>query len=374
MNSFSDPIAAVRILRSVDRAIGELRRGGMVRLIDAEGRTTLMLAAEPLNDDGLENMRELAAQAPALVITGRRATALSLQSEDKKAVALTRPEGLTAEIVRRLADPCNDQAYGKPTEGWKILPIPCPPCAAAAIALSKTARLLPAAVLAPLDPNQESKCAAFDLLSVAIPDVLIYQEAADRSLTIIGEANVPIHAAENTRVVAFRPRDGGVEHLAIIIGAPNLALPVLTRLHSQCFTGDLLGSLRCDCGDQLRGAIEEITQAGGGVLLYLAQEGRGIGLVNKLRAYQLQDGGFDTLDANGQLGFDDDERLYLPAARMLDLLGVSKVRLLTNNPQKMAELARHGIEIVERVPHVFPSNDHNESYLRTKATKGGHLF
>jgi GTP cyclohydrolase II len=185
---------------------------------------------------------------------------------------------------------------------------------------------------------------------------------------------VPLADAENARLVAFRPRDGGGEHLAIVIGAPDPADAVLVRLHSQCFTGDLLASLRCDCGEQLRGAIAAIARAGGGVLLYLPQEGRGIGLVNKLRAYQLQDAGFDTLDANEQLGFDADERVYLPAAEMLRQLGFLQVRLLTNNPDKVAALERCGIRIVERVPHVFPANGHNERYLRTKATRSGHFL
>ena len=145
-------------------------------------------------------------------------------------------------------------------------------------------------------------------------------------------------------------------------------------MHSECFTGDLLGSLRCDCGDQLKGAIAEISAAGHGILLYLAQEGRGIGLVNKLRAYELQDRGFDTIDANEQLGFDADERVYLPAAQMLRLLGFDAVRLLTNNPEKVAALEHCGITVAERVPHAFPSNEHNESYLRTKASRAGHLF
>jgi GTP cyclohydrolase II len=180
--------------------------------------------------------------------------------------------------------------------------------------------------------------------------------------------------AENTRVIAFRPGDGGTEHLAIIIGEPPRDRPVLTRLHSECFTGDLLGSLRCDCGDQLRGAITEIAQHGHGLLIYLAQEGRGIGLVNKLRAYRLQDQGVDTFDANEQLGFDADERVYLPAAEMLRQLGFREVRLMTNNPAKMAGLTRCGIAVVERVPHVFPANAHNDRYLETKAVKFGHLF
>ena len=185
---------------------------------------------------------------------------------------------------------------------------------------------------------------------------------------------MPLQGAEDARVHAFRPRDGGPEHLAIVIGQPDTSQPVLVRLHSECFTGDLLGSLRCDCGDQLRGAIQAIAQAGGGVLLYLAQEGRGIGLVNKLRAYRLQDAGVDTLDANIALGFDADERVYLPAAEMLRQLGIGEVRLLTNNPDKLAALAACGIPVRARVPHAFPSNGHNERYLATKAERFGHRF
>jgi GTP cyclohydrolase II len=174
--------------------------------------------------------------------------------------------------------------------------------------------------------------------------------------------------------VAFRPADGGKAHVAVVIGDPDPDKPALTRLHSECFTGDLLGSLRCDCGDQLRGAVEAISQAGGGVLLYLAQEGRGIGLVNKLRAYRLQDDGYDTIDANEQLGFDADERVYAPAATMLRRLGYNRIRLMTNNPGKVAALQGHGIEVADRVPHAFPANGHNEQYLRTKAARSGHLF
>ena len=188
------------------------------------------------------------------------------------------------------------------------------------------------------------------------------------------QANVPLEGAENARILAWRPSDGGKEHLAIVVGEIDPTEPVLIRLHSECFTGDLLGSLRCDCGVQLRGAIAEIAKRGSGVLLYLAQEGRGIGLVNKLRAYELQDDGFDTIDANEQLGFDADERIYAPAATMLARMGIKRVRLMTNNPQKISQLERYGIEVAERVAHSFPANGHNENYLRTKAERAGHLL
>ena len=162
--------------------------------------------------------------------------------------------------------------------------------------------------------------------------------------------------------------------MAIVVGSPDPDKPVLARLHSECFTGDLLGSLKCDCGDQLQGAMKEIKAVGAGILLYLAQEGRGIGLVNKLRAYVLQAEGFDTLDANEQLGFDADERVYIPAAKMLKLLGYDKIRLMTNNPDKVDALKSVGVNVVERVQHAFPSNQHNELYLKTKADRAGHYF
>jgi GTP cyclohydrolase II len=201
-----------------------------------------------------------------------------------------------------------------------------------------------------------------------------YDNLVVRSLKMVTRARVPFEGAEESAIVAFRAGNGDPEHYAILIGDPAPDRPVLARLHSECFTGDLLGSLRCDCGTQLRGAIVAIAQAGGGVLLYLAQEGRGIGLINKLRAYRLQDQGFDTMEANERLGFEGDERLYGIAARMLSLLGFKSVRLMTNNPQKVEALRAAGIRVVARIAHSFPANAHNRDYLRTKAEKGGHLL
>ena len=178
---------------------------------------------------------------------------------------------------------------------------------------------------------------------MSMPPTCSYEETAARNLQQVAQARVPLEGAENARILAWRPSDGGKEHLAIVVGEIDPTEPVLIRLHSECFTGDLLGSLRCDCGVQLRGAIAEIAKQGSGVLLYLAQEGRGIGLVNKLRAYELQDDGFDTIDANEQLGFDADERIYAPAATMLARMGIKRVRLMTNNPRedRRARALRH---------------------------------
>jgi GTP cyclohydrolase II len=250
-------------------------------------------------------------------------------------------------------------------------------CDIAALKLTKLAGLLPAALTAWLEGAPDDLlgwAAERGLPLIAAADVLAYEDEASITLRPVGSARIPLGAAEDVRLVAFRPSTGSSEHLAIIIGQPSSDQPVLTRLHSECFTGDVLGSLRCDCGDQLRGALGVMAAAGGGVLLYLAQEGRGIGLVNKLRAYALQDRGLDTIDANGALGFDSDERFYRPAAEMLRQLGFTKIRLMTNNPQKLAALALYGIAIVERVPLAFPSNAHNEAYLRTKAVRSGHYL
>ncbi|HLO77090.1 MAG TPA: GTP cyclohydrolase II [Magnetospirillum sp.] len=325
------------------------------------------LAAEAATAENLAGLQARTGAPLALAVTGRRARVLGLGADDASVVRLKAQGGLTAELAAGIADPC--LTGPRPDLGMVEADEAPTGCALAqSVALAKLARLLPAVVVA------EGADAQADQVRVDAAEIAAYQVNAARSLRVVSQARVPLAGAENARIIAFRPADGGIEHLAIVIGAPDVEQPVLARLHSECFTGDLLGSLRCDCGDQLKGAIAEIAQAGSGVLLYLAQEGRGIGLVNKLRAYQLQDDGFDTLDANLQLGFDDDERIYQPAAQMLRLLGIGAVRLLTNNPLKVGQLAAHGIEVAERVPHVFPANDHNRSYLSTKATRGGHLF
>lgn len=351
-------------LVAVDRALSELRRGGLVRIVAGDGTAALVMAAEGATNEALARLSKIAGSAPAAILTARRAAVLGL-AESTQAVRLSpQDRALDSSDVLSLADPLDRR---EPAAGLVVLKDQIA-WADAAVLLTKLARLLPAAVAAATEADHP------DLFAVAAEDIRLYQQNAARSLRRIAEARVPLADAEQTRIVAFRPADGGIEHLALVIGQPDRDGPVLTRLHSECFTGDLLGSLRCDCGDQLRGAISQLSRAGGGVLLYLAQEGRGIGLVNKLRAYELQDNGFDTLDANLQLGFDDDERLYLPAAEMLRLLGITKVRLMTNNPAKVEGLSRHAISVMERVPHIFPSNGHNENYLRTKATRSGHLF
>jgi GTP cyclohydrolase II len=315
-----------------------------------------------------------------LALTAQRASALGLltpaEAAGSAAIAMLGINAASeADRLRQLADPVADSGSSDSHRFRLVSGVEVAAYAPAAIDLAKLARLLPAVVLGMLPTTRAGEIArSEDILTVSVGDIAGYESIAARSMTAASEASVPLAGAEKTRIIAFRPADGGAEHLAIIIGEPAPDRPVLTRLHSACLTGDLLGSLRCDCGDQLQGAIAEIARHGSGVLLYLAQEGRGIGLVNKLRAYRLQDRGADTIEANLQLGFDADERLYLPAAEMLRQLGFPAVRLMTNNPEKVAGLARSGIEVVERVPHIFPANRHNEGYLETKATRFGHMF
>jgi len=373
----SDYVTDAAVLRAVDRAVGELRRGESVLLTDAAGGAAVVLAAEQVDDAGLARFRQLAdSSAPLLIITARRAAALGLPVPEGGGgpVALAPGEAGATRILA-LADP----AGGSQTVPANDLPAPVAagPLAGAAVDLAKLARLLPAALLSPVALGSQVPAGwarQRDVLALGAAQIAEYRFAGARSLTRVAAARLPLAGAETARVIAFRPGDGGVEHFALVIGDPKPGGPVLVRLHSECFTGDLLGSLRCDCGDQLRGAIEAIAKAGAGILLYLSQEGRGIGLVNKLRAYRLQDGGADTAEANEQLGFDADERIYLPAAGMLRHVGVRRVRLLTNNPQKVAALARCGITVEERVPHAFPSNGHNAFYLATKAAHFGHQF
>jgi GTP cyclohydrolase II len=305
------------------------------------------------------------AAGTVLVLTDQRLASLGQPAEGWAAWQVPLGPEIAPQLVATLADPT---APADPDAcALARRAVPADELAAGAVELCKLAGLLPAAVCLPPSVHAPEVVVLLD----AVRD---YRELEALSLRPVGEARVPLADAENARIVAFRPADGGPEQFAIIVGEPEGVPAPLVRLHSECFTGDLLGSLRCDCGDQLRGAIRRMAEEGAGVLLYLAQEGRGIGLANKLRAYMLQDGGLDTVDANTHLGFEPDERHFWAAATMLRHLGIGRVRLLTNNPAKLRQLADYGIEIAGRVPHVFEPNEHNHGYLMTKALRSGHML
>lgn len=349
---------------SVIRAVDAFRRGRPV-LIREERGSKLAFAVETFDAAVLRSLKR-ARKTLHLVLTHARAQTLKIRLYSPKVVALEIDAGMTVEDLREIADPTDDLDF--PMKGpFDALRLKLGSSYAAAVALAKLAGLLPAVVIA---DGRGLKHTA----EISVVDIEAYDAEVARTLRLVTRARVPLEGAEVAELAAFRPVDGGPEHYAIIIGSPLPHDPVLLRLHSECFTGDLLGSLKCDCGSQLRGALDAIAKSGSGIILYLAQEGRGIGLINKLRAYRLQDQGFDTIIANERLGFEADERRYGIAARMLELLGFGVVRLMTNNPDKVRRLQEHGIHVVERVPHAFPDNPHNRAYLRTKADKAGHLI
>jgi GTP cyclohydrolase II len=357
-------------LRAVHRAAAELRRGTPVILT---GKTALvLLAAETAGPRGLAELSALAAEPPVLLLAPVRAAAILHRplEQGTPAVALRLSTELLAPgPLRGLADPTVEE----------LLPVhpeaaPVPELAPAALILAKLGRLLPAVLAAPIRPDAEAAAIELGLLSIPAADLAGYPVAAADGLRQIASARVPLENAPDSRVIAFRTEGAAIEHLAIIVGRPEKADAPLVRIHSECFTGDLLGSLRCDCGPQLRGAIARMAEEGAGILLYLAQEGRNIGLVNKLRAYTLQDRGLDTLDANRALGWGADERNFLIAATMLEVLGIPRIRLLTNNPDKMAALTACGVEVVGRESHAIAPNGVNDHYLATKAERFGHLL
>jgi GTP cyclohydrolase II len=242
--------------------------------------------------------------------------------------------------------------------------------AAAAIELTKLAQRLPALLVGP-KAKSEVRMIDLPLITVAADEIFMFRRNATASVAVVTEVNIPLHGGFPARFVVFRDGLGG-SPVGVVVGRPDLNEPVAVRLHSACLTGDVFGSRRCDCGDQLRIALTQLAQHGGGIILYLEQEGRGLGLPNKLRAYRLQDQGLDTVDANTVLGFDDDERDYGVAVRMLQLLGCTRVRLLTNNPAKLEGLSRAGIDVFGRVPLQGPVNADNQRYLAAKAARAGH--
>ncbi|HEX3652100.1 MAG TPA: GTP cyclohydrolase II [Rhizomicrobium sp.] len=345
---------------AVTQAAIAFREGLPVAIRGSDG-TSVAYALETLAPESLADVK-----GGVLLLTHARARTLKIRLYTPEVVALPIDSAATPEQLLAIADPTFDLA--EPMKGpFTPLREALPEAFAASVKLAKLSGLLPATVAKPFSN------APPDVLSISTEDIREYEKQSVETLALVTRARVPLEGAEDTELVAFRARDGGPEHYAIVINAPRPHEPVLTRLHSECFTGDLLGSLKCDCGPQLRGAIETIAKVGGGVVLYLAQEGRGIGLINKLRAYRLQDQGFDTMEANERLGFEADERLYQVAAKMLSLLGYASVRLLTNNPAKVKALEEAGIKVVERVPHRFDATAHNSAYLATKA-RAGHLL
>jgi len=344
----------------VERGLAEFRGGRPVQVC-TPGQSVVALPVDGIDARRLAAFAAFAAPAlPRLVITARRARVLGLDVSEPVAIVLTGSEDVDS-IEALVAD-----AHARrPAE---VGPAGAP--AKAAIELAKFAQRLPALLIVEADAAAVAH-AEPPLVSVGAESIGRFRRSVLQSLTIASEAQLPLHGGHSTRFVVFRDVIGGGS-VAIVVGKPDFSQPVPVRLHSACLTGDVFGSRRCDCGDQLKLALARLDEAGGGVILYLEQEGRGVGLVNKMRAYQLQDAGLDTVDANTTLGFDDDERDYSIAARMLEMLGCTRVRLMTNNPAKVDSLASAGIEVLGRLPLYTPINADNRRYLTAKATRAGH--
>ncbi len=353
-------------LERLNRARADLRMGLPVALTDGPG-AALVIAAEGLTPDRLADLRRVAAE-PVLALTGHRAQTLKARAYDGDVARVVIPPDAGTDWLEALADPADDLA--QPMKGPLVTRREGPAdLHRAAIRLVKSAQLLPAAVVAET-PEAAALAAAHGLTVLRCTET----DMPETRLAPVIAARLPMRLAGAGRLHVFRPDDGGVEHYAIEVGRPDRHAPVLARLHSACFTGDVLGSLKCDCGPQLHAALAAMREAGSGILLYLNQEGRGIGLANKMRAYSLQDQGFDTVEANHRLGFEDDERDFRLGAELLRRLGFSRVRLLTNNPAKVAMLEKGDIRVVERVPLKAGRTDENAAYLAVKAEKSGHLL
>lgn len=368
-----DELAAIR----VDRAQTELKHGRGLAVIDPQHPSSVLLVAavETLTPARLKWFAALDAGL-SLLLTAERCQAIALPQAEG-AVALRLPAGASVEELQQLGAVL--PGHGVPEclremlQAHAGLGLPAAtPAMEAALALAKRARLTPALLVAEPRSLLPGTLEAAHLLQVSTADVALVRQHAHLRLRRVSDARVPIAAHEDCTLVLFREWHGDAEHVAIVVGRPDLQQPVPVRLHSSCLTGDLLGSLRCDCGDQLQDAIERLAETGG-VLLYLAQEGRGTGLGNKLRAYRLQDAGLDTIDADRYLGFRSDERDFGAAVAMLQALGVQRIRLMTNNPLKIAAIRSGGIDVVDRIPLIAPVNPHNERYIRTKRERAGHL-
>jgi GTP cyclohydrolase II len=342
--------------RDVARAIDALRRGWPVAVDDL-----LFLAVETADAEGLAAFD---GDRPAdLLVSGNRAATLKLTNQREAIptapVHVARSPWIDLTAATAIADPALDLAT--PLKGpFRTLPVDAPETAAAALRLARLAGLLPA-----LFYRDTGKAEA----SASSAQIMAFGTGMD--LRIVSRAHLPNRFAEKGEIVAFRSDGDTAEHVALLIGEPH-GEPPLVRVHSECLTGDALGSLKCDCGPQLADALAAIAESGWGILLYLRQEGRGIGLVNKLRAYALQDQGFDTVDANVRLGFEDDERDFAVAAGMLAALSQTRIWLLTNNPRKVAALTAQGIVVAGVVPLKIAAGEHNRLYLATKRDRSGH--
>ena len=393
-------------LNSIDEAVAQIKAGGFIIVVDDEDRENegdFIIAAEKITEEKVNFMLREGRGVLCAPITAQRCHELDLNMQVEEntsmlgtpfTVTVDLLEGCTtgvsmhdrAETIKALANPAlKPSDLGRPGH---VNPLRAQDRGVlvraghteAAIDITKLAGLYPAAALIEIiNPDgtmarlpqlmQVSK--KFSIPIVSIKDLIAYRLRTETVVEVGEEVDMPTEYG-HFRLIPFRQLSNGLEHIALIKGSWEPDEPILVRVHSSCITGDIFGSLRCECGEQLHLAMKEIEAAGKGVVVYMNQEGRGIGLMNKIRAYKLQENGYDTVDANIHLGFKPDERDYGVGANILRLLGVRKMRLLTNNPVKRVGLESYGLEVVENVPIEIQPNKYNRFYMHTKKARMGH--
>lgn len=385
----STQIASTSSLIDAERCIAELQRGRAVALYTSPEDTVaeqksfqIIQLVETMDARKLEAVMSM--HGCQLILSRSRATALGLMA-DSNAFCFDLAPHTSVDTVRDWAG-LNPAKNSDATSSQGVFNGSDSVCsnesaasllqqrgraaniqyAKAALNLAHHAHVLPAFVTYAANAKPD------ELLSVSSHAAINYRDQSGE-LIMLSKARIPLAAADSVELTVFRERHGNAEHVAITVGQPEFSGTVTVRLHSSCFTGDILGSLKCDCGEQLQRAISTMAEGDGGVVLYVSQEGRGIGLASKLLAYQLQDQGLDTIEANQHLGFDADERHYHAAVHMLEKLGIGKIHLMTNNPLKIDALREHGVHVESRVPSPATANEHNARYLATKRERAGHL-
>ena len=372
----------INLAVKIERAISELRRGGKIIISDINsGMSVILTAAEMIEVDTVTNLSQLTSSRPNIILSSNRANALGLTSNNYPCSILIE-KAWTINDILSLCMPLHNHAQpnlnGVIFEKSNNVVSIC-------LLLLRQARLLPAGLMSIISNVPIEKVSDWasknNMIYIDSFNVTSFEKNNAERLSIAVRAKVPLAETDNCEVVIFRPKDGGNEHFCLLIGKSRYSLNnqeaahiPMVRIHSQCITGDVLDSLKCDCGQQLKESIKLMAQADEGILIYLAQEGRDIGLLNKLRAYSLQEQGMDTVEANLALGFKDDERLYYPAKEILKQLNIKSIKLITNNPKKINHLTKLGIKVLERIPIKIQANKYNRKYLKTKSKKSGHIL
>ena len=372
----------INLTVKIERAISELRRGGNLVISDIDsGICVLLFAAEFIESETVQNLSEYTLSRPSIILSANRSNSIGIKVKDQPSSILIKKQWSIDDILS-LCMPL--YGYKRPVINGVILENKNSVVSSCLLVL-RQARLLPAGLMSIISAvtieNINEWAFKNDFLHVEANDIKSYEKSSADGLIMSVKAKVPIVYTNNCEIIIFRPKDGGDEHFCMVFGKTRDILNTsnhkhipLVRVHSQCITGDILQSLKCDCGQQLKQSIKMMAKADEGILIYLAQEGRDIGLLNKLRAYTLQENGMDTVEANIALGFDDDERLYYPAKQILQKLNIDALKLITNNPKKVENLSNLGINVKERIAIKIEANKHNKKYLDTKSKKSGHIL